>query len=299
MLAYIENESIGYESLYIVQNAAERDDVCQAPILPLGMVNGRVDLLFLAALPNLSPRKKNKTAFVTDLVAPRLDCSISSFCERSLPPRRTGLAGNTPQLQRSFHAFRGFFQHIRNSIHLEWQWLLCFCSDTMSTILYHYSISKRPLIIPISNDHMAYLAMPTNRLGRQVPINGTFQRWVAPGWQTDVYYILLSNVRSYPQVQLSAALSELQIEQLPWTTSWKQLKEHVRTVCSVERVEVFPESTHGWVRLRGRDNYDAACSTWCLLCLLVSLINDSLTHGQNSSKAIYSKAESSLLTGAM
>ncbi|KAI2639729.1 hypothetical protein GGS26DRAFT_587178 [Hypomontagnella submonticulosa] len=72
----------------------------------------------------------------------------------------------------------------------------------------------------------------------QVPINGTIQTKVPPGNQTNVYYILVSN--------------------LPWQTSWQQLKDHVRTVSAVERVEVFNESTSGWVSVRGRENYDAA-----------------------------------------
>ncbi|RYP90459.1 hypothetical protein DL770_003432 [Monosporascus sp. CRB-9-2] len=42
-------------------------------------------------------------------------------------------------------------------------------------------------------------------------------------------------------------------------TSWQQLKDHVRTVCSsVERVEVFGGSTSGWVSVHGRENFDAA-----------------------------------------
>ncbi|KXJ94238.1 hypothetical protein Micbo1qcDRAFT_159302 [Microdochium bolleyi] len=72
----------------------------------------------------------------------------------------------------------------------------------------------------------------------QVPINGTYQKRIPPGSQTNLYYILLSN--------------------LPWQTSWQQLKDHVRVVCPVERVEVFNESTTGWVSVRGRDNFDAA-----------------------------------------
>lgn len=45
---------------------------------------------------------------------------------------------------------------------------------------------------------------------------------------------------------------------LPWQTSWQQLKDHVRTVATAERVEVFNESTSGWVLVRGRENFDAA-----------------------------------------
>ncbi|KAK6219040.1 hypothetical protein LQW54_002542 [Pestalotiopsis sp. IQ-011] len=69
---------------------------------------------------------------------------------------------------------------------------------------------------------------------RQVPINNTIQVNVGPGNQTGLYYILLSN--------------------LPWQTSWKQMKDHVRTVCSaVERVEIFNESTSGWTCRRCRE----------------------------------------------
>ncbi|KAK6950353.1 hypothetical protein Daesc_008679 [Daldinia eschscholtzii] len=80
--------------------------------------------------------------------------------------------------------------------------------------------------------------MSSDAFSHQVPINGTIQTKVSPGSQTNVYYILVSN--------------------LPWQTSWQQLKDHVRTVSAVERVEVFNESTSGWVSVRGRENYDAA-----------------------------------------
>ncbi|KAI2630742.1 hypothetical protein GGR54DRAFT_167243 [Hypoxylon sp. NC1633] len=80
--------------------------------------------------------------------------------------------------------------------------------------------------------------MSSDTFTHQVPINGTIQSNVLPGNQTNLYYILVSN--------------------LPWQTSWQHLKDHVRTVCAVERVEVFNESTSGWVSVRGRENYDAA-----------------------------------------
>ncbi|KAI1096328.1 hypothetical protein F5B19DRAFT_488294 [Rostrohypoxylon terebratum] len=80
--------------------------------------------------------------------------------------------------------------------------------------------------------------MSSDTFSHQVPINGTIQTKVLPGNKTNVYYILVSN--------------------LPWQTSWQQLKDHVRTVCAVERVEIFNESTSGWVSVRGRENYDAA-----------------------------------------
>ncbi|KAI1212861.1 uncharacterized protein F4807DRAFT_302277 [Annulohypoxylon truncatum] len=80
--------------------------------------------------------------------------------------------------------------------------------------------------------------MSSDTFTHQVPINGTIQTEVLPGNKTNLYYILVSN--------------------LPWQTSWQQLKDHVRTVCAVDRVEVFNESTSGWVSVRGRENYDAA-----------------------------------------
>ncbi|KAI1393699.1 uncharacterized protein F4822DRAFT_439650 [Hypoxylon trugodes] len=80
--------------------------------------------------------------------------------------------------------------------------------------------------------------MSSDTFSHQVPINGTIQTAVAPGNQTNMYYILVSN--------------------LPWQTSWQQLKDHVRAVCMVDRVEVFNESTSGWVSVRGQENYDAA-----------------------------------------
>ncbi|KAK8140533.1 hypothetical protein PG984_000599 [Apiospora sp. TS-2023a] len=75
----------------------------------------------------------------------------------------------------------------------------------------------------------------------QVPINNTVQVSVPPGDQTGLYYILISNS-----------------QQLPWQTSWQQVKDHVRTVCAVERVEIFNESTSGWVSVRGRESFDLA-----------------------------------------
>ncbi|KAI1502720.1 hypothetical protein F5X99DRAFT_407798 [Biscogniauxia marginata] len=78
----------------------------------------------------------------------------------------------------------------------------------------------------------------SNALHRQVPINGTIQSKVPPGNTTNLYYILVSN--------------------LPWQTSWQQLKDHVRNVCPVERVEVFNDSTSGWVSVWGRDNFEVA-----------------------------------------
>ncbi|KAI0480705.1 hypothetical protein GGR56DRAFT_671795 [Xylariaceae sp. FL0804] len=64
----------------------------------------------------------------------------------------------------------------------------------------------------------------------QVPINGTIQVQVGPGYLTGLYYVLLSN----------------------------QLKDHVRQVCAVEQVQVFQKSTTGWVCVKGLENFEKA-----------------------------------------
>ncbi|ORY69707.1 uncharacterized protein BCR38DRAFT_90661 [Pseudomassariella vexata] len=61
-----------------------------------------------------------------------------------------------------------------------------------------------------------------------------------------------------PKIREIIRLIRVISSQLPWNTSWQQLKDHVRTVCSVERVEVFNDSTSGWVMVRGHDSYNAA-----------------------------------------
>ncbi|KAI8635078.1 hypothetical protein F5Y19DRAFT_135172 [Xylariaceae sp. FL1651] len=73
---------------------------------------------------------------------------------------------------------------------------------------------------------------------QQTPIKGTIAGMVPPGNETGYYYIPVAN--------------------LPWQTSWQQLKDHVRTVCSVERVEIHEDITCGHVVLKGRENFDAA-----------------------------------------
>ncbi|KAJ3575548.1 hypothetical protein NPX13_g4000 [Xylaria arbuscula] len=73
---------------------------------------------------------------------------------------------------------------------------------------------------------------------RQTPINGTISGMAPPGNETGYYYIPIAN--------------------LPWQTSWQELKDHVRTVCSVEHVEINEDSTSGHVILKGRANFDAA-----------------------------------------
>ncbi|KAI3343878.1 hypothetical protein F4824DRAFT_24779 [Ustulina deusta] len=73
---------------------------------------------------------------------------------------------------------------------------------------------------------------------QQTPINGTISGMAPPGNETGYYHIPIAN--------------------LPWQTSWQELKDHVRTVCSVERVEINEDSTSGHVVLKGRANFDAA-----------------------------------------
>ncbi|KAI0128928.1 hypothetical protein BJ170DRAFT_352911 [Xylariales sp. AK1849] len=109
--------------------------------------------------------------------------------------------------------------------------------------------------------------MSIDTIANQVPINNTIQVKVRPGDETGLYYILLSN--------------------LPWQTSWQQMKDHVRTVCSsVERVEIFNESTTGWVCVRGRENYKAA-----LYLLTKKLFNGRPTFadGRNARQEIHIK----------
>lgn len=73
---------------------------------------------------------------------------------------------------------------------------------------------------------------------QQTPINGTISGMAPPGNETGYYYIPIAN--------------------LPWQTSWQELKDHVRIVCSVEHVEINEDSTSGHVILKGRANFDAA-----------------------------------------
>ncbi|KAF3769941.1 hypothetical protein M406DRAFT_325421 [Cryphonectria parasitica EP155] len=61
---------------------------------------------------------------------------------------------------------------------------------------------------------------------------------VPPGSRTGIYYIPISN--------------------LPFNTSWQQIKDYVRQVCEVDHVELFQRSTSGWVRVKGRKNFEAA-----------------------------------------
>ncbi|KAI1131545.1 hypothetical protein F5Y10DRAFT_286460 [Nemania abortiva] len=73
---------------------------------------------------------------------------------------------------------------------------------------------------------------------QQTPINGTISGMARPGNETGYYYIPIAN--------------------LPWHTSWQELKDHVRSVCAVEHVEINGDGTGGHVILKGRANFDAA-----------------------------------------
>ncbi|KUI65013.1 hypothetical protein VM1G_00164 [Cytospora mali] len=60
---------------------------------------------------------------------------------------------------------------------------------------------------------------------------------VPPGNQTGEYYIPISN--------------------LPFNTTWQGLKDHIKPVCTVDHVVIFPKSTSGWVRVKGYQNFKA------------------------------------------
>ncbi|KIL90921.1 hypothetical protein FAVG1_05617 [Fusarium avenaceum] len=75
-----------------------------------------------------------------------------------------------------------------------------------------------------------------------MPTENTVQADVGPGDETGIYYITICN--------------------LPFGTSWQQLKDWTRTACVVDHIEVFQSSTSGWVRVRGRENFERA---WGLL----------------------------------
>ncbi|KAJ4141039.1 hypothetical protein NW768_000246 [Fusarium equiseti] len=73
-----------------------------------------------------------------------------------------------------------------------------------------------------------------------MPTETTIQADVAPGNETGIYYITICN--------------------LPFGTSWQQLKDWTRTACVVDHIEVFQGSTSGWVRVKGRENFENAWS---------------------------------------
>ncbi|CAG9937852.1 unnamed protein product [Clonostachys rosea f. rosea IK726] len=65
---------------------------------------------------------------------------------------------------------------------------------------------------------------------------------VDPGVVTGVYYITFCNIAPH--------------------VTWQQLKRYIAQVCEVDRVEIFPASTSGWVRVKGHHNFEKA---WALL----------------------------------
>ncbi|KAF5676748.1 hypothetical protein FHETE_2021 [Fusarium heterosporum] len=84
-----------------------------------------------------------------------------------------------------------------------------------------------------------------------MPTENTVQADVGPGDETGIYYITICN--------------------LPFGTSWQQLKDWTRTACVVDHIEVFQSSTSGWVRVRGRENFERA---W-------GLLNGGVFHGRS------------------
>lgn len=67
---------------------------------------------------------------------------------------------------------------------------------------------------------------------------GSDSNIVPPGIQTGVYYIPVGN--------------------LPFDATWQQLKDFVREVATVDHVAIFKNSTSGWVKVTGHDNFTKA-----------------------------------------
>ncbi|KAL7941709.1 hypothetical protein V8C42DRAFT_175730 [Trichoderma barbatum] len=63
----------------------------------------------------------------------------------------------------------------------------------------------------------------------------TSQQDIEPGDTTGDYYITFCN--------------------LPFHSTWQEVKDWVSAQCPVDFVEVFPISCSGWLRLRGKDNF--------------------------------------------
>lgn len=74
---------------------------------------------------------------------------------------------------------------------------------------------------------------------------------VLPGNQTNQYYILVSN--------------------LPWTCTWQRLKDFARcqdnhgNCLAIERAQVYPDSTCGWVTVRGKEDFLKALRRFLLV----------------------------------
>ena len=88
----------------------------------------------------------------------------------------------------------------------------------------------------------------------------TIQADVGPGDQTGIYYITICNVRFSPvaPIVLPSLHHTSDHIQLPFGTSWQQLKDWARSACDVDHIEVFQNSTSGWVRVKGKDNFERA-----------------------------------------
>ncbi|KAL7803169.1 hypothetical protein V8C43DRAFT_323069 [Trichoderma afarasin] len=74
-----------------------------------------------------------------------------------------------------------------------------------------------------------------------MPSNGIYTtslKSVEPGDMTGNYYILFSN--------------------LPFNSTWQQVKDWVSASCDVDFVEVHPVSSSGWIRLKGKGNFRSA-----------------------------------------
>ncbi|KAH7267202.1 uncharacterized protein BKA55DRAFT_589651 [Fusarium redolens] len=113
------------------------------------------------------------------------------------------------------------------------------------------NVSRRSLnaetICASANAHLFILLGIENtsascRFFQPMPAEATVQADVGPGDETGIYYITICN--------------------LPFATSWQELKDWTRTACVVDHIEVFQGSTSGWVRVRGRENFERA---WGLL----------------------------------
>ncbi|KAH6998459.1 hypothetical protein BKA56DRAFT_608002 [Ilyonectria sp. MPI-CAGE-AT-0026] len=66
----------------------------------------------------------------------------------------------------------------------------------------------------------------------------TITKVVGPGDQTGIYYILISK--------------------LPFDITWFPVKQWISAIVEVDRVEIFPASASGWIRVNGRANFDKA-----------------------------------------
>lgn len=89
---------------------------------------------------------------------------------------------------------------------------------------------------------------------------------IPPAHETGEYYILVANVRcpetpSSPPPSSNEPLQSVLTRiprQLPFGCTWRCLKDFTRTVCEPAFVTVFQDSTCGWVKVSGRENFDKA-----------------------------------------